>query len=46
TKRNAQRYGVSYREEMTRLVIHGVLHLLGYEHGRKMRHAEEIYKKL
>jgi probable rRNA maturation factor len=27
----AQRYGVSLREELQRLVIHGVLHLLGYD---------------
>lgn len=35
----------SYRREFKRLVIHGVLHILGYEHGRKMSHAEEIYAK-
>jgi len=27
----AKRYGVSLREELQRLVIHGVLHLLGYD---------------
>lgn len=43
--RNAKRYGVSYRRELKRLVIHGVLHVLGYDHGRKMSHAEEIYAK-
>ncbi|MFH1576227.1 MAG: rRNA maturation RNase YbeY [Candidatus Margulisiibacteriota bacterium] len=46
TRRNAKRYGVSYQAELKRLVVHGVLHLLGFEHGRKMRHAEEIYQKL
>lgn len=35
-----------YRKEFKRLVIHGVLHILGYEHGRKMGHAEKIYAKL
>lgn len=45
-KKQAQHYGVSYRAELKRLVIHGVLHLLGYDHGREMRHAEEIYQKL
>ncbi len=33
------------KKHAKRLVIHGVLHLLGYEHGRKMRNAEEAYKK-
>ena len=46
TRRNAARYGVTYADEVKRLVIHGALHVLGYDHGRKMRHAEEIYSKL
>jgi probable rRNA maturation factor len=45
-RKNARRFGVSYRNEMKRLVIHGTLHLLGYEHGERMRRAEEIYKEL
>lgn len=45
-KRNAKRFGVNYESELKRLVIHGVLHLLGYKHGKEMRNAEEIYQKL
>ncbi|OGC25015.1 rRNA maturation RNase YbeY [candidate division WOR-1 bacterium RIFOXYB2_FULL_42_35] len=45
TRKNAQQYGVTYRQELKRLVIHGVLHLLGYDHGRKMRDAEKIYQE-
>lgn len=44
-KKNASLYGLGYRQELKRLVVHGVLHLLGYQHGRRMRHAEEIYQK-
>lgn len=33
--RNAGRFGVSLDEEMKRLVIHGTLHLLGYDHKKK-----------
>ena len=29
---NARRHGVGVREELVRLVIHGVLHALGYDH--------------
>jgi probable rRNA maturation factor len=45
-KRNAKRFGVSYGFELKRLFVHGALHLLGYRHGKEMRHAEEIYQKL
>jgi probable rRNA maturation factor len=44
-RRSAAKYGVTYEGEVKRLVIHGALHVLGYDHGRAMRHAEEIYSK-
>jgi probable rRNA maturation factor len=31
-RRNARAYGVGLREELMRLVIHGTLHVLGYDH--------------
>ena len=31
-RENARRHGVGYREELMRLVVHGVLHALGYDH--------------
>ncbi|HZI42181.1 MAG TPA: rRNA maturation RNase YbeY [Gemmatimonadaceae bacterium] len=31
-RRNAVAHGVSVREELTRLVVHGVLHVLGFDH--------------
>jgi rRNA maturation RNase YbeY len=30
--RQARRHGVSRRQELVRLVVHGVLHVLGYDH--------------
>jgi len=32
-KREALRRGLSHREELLRLVVHGVLHLSGYDHA-------------
>lgn len=29
---NAKRLGVSVREEVERLIVHGALHVIGYEH--------------
>ena len=31
-RRNARRFGVGVREELVRLVVHGVLHVVGREH--------------
>ncbi len=38
----AKRVGVQYREECIRMLIHGVLHALGYDHGNK-RDAAEMF---
>lgn len=34
-RRQARRFAVSYQEECTRLLIHGILHLAGYDHVTK-----------
>ncbi len=49
-KRQAVEYKVRFEEEVARLVAHGLLHLLGYDHKGKnqesiMRKKEEIYLK-
>lgn len=45
--RQAREFGVSFLEELNRLLIHGLLHLLGYDHenvskieAQKMRSKE------
>lgn len=45
---NAQQYGELFENEMRRVIIHGVLHLLGYddhtdEDKHNMRERENIY---
>ncbi|MBP9837079.1 MAG: rRNA maturation RNase YbeY [Proteobacteria bacterium] len=46
--KQAKEYGVTVKEEITRLLIHGTLHLLGYDHEKvskaeaeKMRRREK-----
>jgi probable rRNA maturation factor len=34
-RKNASEYGIAYAKELSRLVIHGILHLLDYDHGNK-----------
>lgn len=49
-ERQAIEYGVELKEELSRLVIHGVLHLIGYDdqklsEKKKMRLKEDLYLK-
>jgi len=34
-KVQARRYGISYDDELKRLLIHGLLHLMGYDHIKR-----------
>jgi len=44
-KRQATEYGHSLRDELERLLVHGVLHLLGYDHERNAREAAVMARK-
>jgi rRNA maturation RNase YbeY len=50
-KENAKKYGVSYQNELLRVIIHGALHLSGFEDQTKaqrkiMREKENFYLSL
>jgi probable rRNA maturation factor len=50
-KDNAQNFNASFKEELHRVIFHGVLHLCGYkdkteEEERRMRKMEDKYLKL
>ncbi|MCB0330368.1 MAG: rRNA maturation RNase YbeY [Bdellovibrionales bacterium] len=43
-ERQAKEQGVSLQEELSRLLVHGLLHLFGYDHeGVPDDHAEEMF---
>ncbi len=48
-KQNAKRFGETFKKELTLVLIHGVLHILGYDHevsgkdAKKMERKEEYY---
>ena len=44
-QRQALEYGVSLKEELKRLLIHGVLHLLGYDHEQSAYKKRIMQKK-
>jgi probable rRNA maturation factor len=50
-KRQAQKYGVKFTQESSRLLIHGALHLLGYDDAtirmrKRMSEREDSYLEL
>lgn len=42
-KKQAKEYGVSFEEEFCRMLTHGVLHLLGFDH-QKEKDAKKMFK--
>jgi|SRR3989344_5637713 len=44
-RRETKKFGKSFGQFLGFLVIHGMLHLKGFEHGKKMEKLEEFYCK-
>jgi probable rRNA maturation factor len=44
-KENAEKYGVLAKDEMMKVFVHGILHLLDYDHEKSEKEAEEMEKK-
>jgi len=44
-RKNAQKYKVSFKKELTQVLIHGILHLLGYDHERSQKEAKKMEKR-
>jgi len=44
-KKNAKKYQTNFKKELAQVLIHGILHLLGYEHERDEREAKKMERK-
>lgn len=44
-KKNAKRFNSAFEKELVRVLIHGVLHLLGYTHEATKKEAKKMTKK-
>jgi len=44
-KKNSQKNNVPFKEEICRVLIHGLLHLLDYDHEKSEKKAKEMQKK-
>jgi len=49
-RRNARRFGRSFEDEMRILILHGILHLMGYDHetddGQMDRREQRLRRAL
>ena len=43
-KKQAAQHGLSYRDELTYMILHGILHLLGFDHEVDPKEAEEMFR--
>ena len=41
-KKNAKRFGTTFKKELAQVLIHGVLHLLGYDHEKNEIATKEV----
>ncbi|MCX6723833.1 MAG: rRNA maturation RNase YbeY [Candidatus Staskawiczbacteria bacterium] len=44
-KKNAKKYGVSFKKEMLKVFVHGILHLCGYDHEKSEKEAKKMEEK-
>ena len=44
-KKNARKFGETFEKELTKVLIHGILHLAGYEHEKSEKEAVKMKKK-
>lgn len=44
-KKNAKKYNIEFKKELARVLIHGILHLSGYEHEVSEKKAREMERK-
>ena len=44
-KKNAKKFATGYNKELARVLIHGILHILGYEHEKNKKEADKMKNK-
>lgn len=44
-KKNAKRFGLSFEKELAKVLIHGILHLLGYDHEISSEKVKQMQEK-
>ncbi|MBI5221953.1 MAG: rRNA maturation RNase YbeY [Candidatus Magasanikbacteria bacterium] len=43
-KRQAKKYGTTLKQELARLLVHGILHLAGFDHEKSKQEEKKMFK--
>jgi probable rRNA maturation factor len=43
-KKQAREHGLSYRDELVYMILHGILHLLGFDHETNAKDAKKMFQ--
>jgi probable rRNA maturation factor len=43
-RKQAKEHGLTFQEELGYMILHGMLHLLGYDHERSAKEAKRMFK--
>ncbi len=44
-RKNVKKFNLTFKKEITRVLIHGILHLLGYNHEKSKKKSEKMERK-
>lgn len=44
-KKNAEDFNSTFKKELTKVLIHGTLHILGYDHEKNIKDAKKMQEK-
>lgn len=44
-KENAKKYNLVFKKELLKVFVHGILHLLGYDHEKNKKEAEKMEQR-
>lgn len=44
-KKNAKKFKLTFKKELSKVLIHGILHLLGYDHEKSRKEAEKMERR-
>ncbi len=44
-EKNAKKYNKNFKDELAHVLIHGILHFLGYDHCKEMQKKEQKWQK-